>query len=113
MKIDTRLTKSDVFDTAALAVVDGIDTEAESVPYRPKVLTKWAEQLEDVEGDVFISLQELESRDGAHTTTVLTAHAEGTRVAAVAMPLEYDEDDEESSGERIEADSAANLEGWR
>jgi len=86
MKIDKRLTSSGVLDLAGLAVIDEFNEDVPSGLYQASTITSFAEELEDVQGRVEGSVQNLEHGSG-ETVKALVARAADTDVACVAAPL--------------------------
>ncbi|SEH60787.1 hypothetical protein SAMN05192561_11239 [Halopenitus malekzadehii] len=86
MKLEKGLTKNGFIDVAGLAVIDEYNEDVPSGLYQPSTITSFADELEDVQGRVEVSVQNLEHESG-ETVKALVARAADTDVACVAAPL--------------------------
>lgn len=86
MRLDTRLT-ADFIRTAALATIDGYNEDVPSASFQPGVLKRFAEQLDEVDEPVVVSIQNLSYSDAEGGEKALIGRVEGTDVACVAAPF--------------------------
>ena len=89
MKLDTRLT-ADFLRTAGLATVEEYNDDVPSASFQPGVLKRFAEQLDEVDQPVEVSIQNLDYADADGGEKALIGRVEGTEVACVAAPFSAD-----------------------
>ena len=89
MRLETRLT-ADFCRTAGLATIDGYNEDVPSASFQPGVLKRFAEQLDEVDEPVEVSIQNLDYADADGSEKALIGRVEGTEVACVAAPFGAD-----------------------
>jgi len=87
MRLGTTLTHT-WLGTAGLATIEDFNDDVPSAEYDPQVLKEFAEELEDIDGKVEVSVQNLEGGEDSLSAKALVGRvAETDDVACVAAPL--------------------------
>ena len=88
MQLDKQLTgNSGIMAVAGLAVVDEYNEDVPSSLNTARAIQDWASELEDIEGRVEVSIQNLEKTESGDTEKALVARAVDTDVACVLAPV--------------------------
>ena len=93
MQLDKQLTgNSGIMAVAGLAVVDEYNEDVPSSLNTARAIQDWASELEDIEGRVEVSIQNLEKTESGDTEKALVARAVDTDVACVLAPVVPEDD---------------------
>lgn len=87
MRIEKRLTKNGFVNVAGLVTIDEYNEDVPNGFYSASAIQEFAEELEDIEGRLEVSIQNLTKKESGETEKALVARAEDTDVACVVAPL--------------------------
>lgn len=100
MRIDKQLTSNDgIMSVAGMAVVDEYNSDVPSALTSAKAIEEWAGELEDIEGRLEVSIQNLEESESDETHKSLVVRAADTDVACVLAPIVPEEPSETDGAE--------------
>ncbi|OYR79299.1 hypothetical protein DJ84_18255 [Halorubrum ezzemoulense] len=93
MQLDKQLTgNSGIMAVAGLAIIDEYNEDVPSSLNTARAIQDWADELQDVEGRVEVSIQNLEKTESGDTEKALVARAVDTDVACVLAPVVPEDD---------------------
>lgn len=94
MQLEKKLTGNGgyMMNVAGLCLVEDYNDDVPSALSSPSALKDWADELQDIEGRLEVSVQNLEQPDSGDTQKALVARVPETDVACVLAPIVPEDD---------------------